>query len=599
VAIPSGYTLVGKHIDVDGTSVNVFKGVPFAEAPVGNLRFRPSVLKEGPTGDDDAVFYAQSSPPRCLTKTGDEDCLFLNVWAPENSNSGTSSAENIDNDITLFPVMVYIHGGGYFLGSIGDSRWDGKSFAANNVIVVTVQYRLHWLGNLDLAPIFGRRHVKDQYPNLGLDDQRVALQWVQQNIRALGGDPDNVTIFGHSSGASYVMCHLASGPSQPLFHKAIVQSGSHINTKIAGIGLSLAVRHIMLQIEKDVRCAEYVNDFISNILCRFFAGIGPDFDWWQNTADSSTLEEVYTKTRANAGLRSVGVVTAGLGYDICDAPYRVLQSKRNCFGDDKVVMAGIVMDEALSLFTTFPNYPGLDGSQDDCGALADTAVFTSPTLLATDIIKEDPSNTDKPGRREAWTDKRAVWGIIAEIVFGMPTKAILDAHKGPTYSYVVDRPNLSGSACRGPGTNHGAEHNSIWNRNIGTEDIVEMHYAWINFVTNGAPGNMTVGNTTIEWREYDEDDNQFTMIISKDLRWRSDPFGPERREIEKLLFLECAYLTPVGALVIRPICAHNPIYAFVLDITTFPRGFGAVRHYRQAEKDMEKVMALPSSADSP
>ncbi|KAL1477028.1 hypothetical protein MTO96_036083 [Rhipicephalus appendiculatus] len=137
-----------------------------------------------------------------------EDCLYLNVWAPLASTQQG------------FPVLVWFHGGMYQVGSAYEARYNGSALAAlNDVVVVSCNYRLSLLGFLDL------NHTMTP-GNLALWDQRAALQWVQRNIRAFGGDPGRVTIFGESSGAILLHGHILSPHSRGLFHRVFLMSGS-------------------------------------------------------------------------------------------------------------------------------------------------------------------------------------------------------------------------------------------------------------------------------------------------------------------------------------------------------------------------------------
>jgi para-nitrobenzyl esterase len=145
----------------------------------------------------------------------DEDCLRLNVQTPALDDAGR-------------PVMVWIHGGGFTSGSSSTPWYNGSSFARRgDVVVVTVNYRLGALGFLHLAEIGGAEHVSTGL--LGILDQVAALQWVQDNIAAFGGDPDDVTVFGESAGAMSVGTLLGMPAAQGLFHKAIAQSGAAAN----------------------------------------------------------------------------------------------------------------------------------------------------------------------------------------------------------------------------------------------------------------------------------------------------------------------------------------------------------------------------------
>ncbi len=197
----------------------LFQGIPFAAAPVGDLRFRPPQPAPGWTGTRDATQPGspcpQSGSATNPTTSTTEDCLFLNVTTP----AGLDAKKKDD-----LPVMVWIHGGSWRTGS-GD-RYDASKLALEgDAVVVTINYRLGPFGFLaqdDLSGAIGDAASG----SAGLLDQQAALRWVESNIEAFGGDRDNVTIFGESAGASSVCAQLASPTARGLFDKAIAQSYS-------------------------------------------------------------------------------------------------------------------------------------------------------------------------------------------------------------------------------------------------------------------------------------------------------------------------------------------------------------------------------------
>jgi para-nitrobenzyl esterase len=205
--------------------VRRFVGIPYAEPPVGDLRWKAPVENKPWSGVRPATEFggrcAQTgSALQGITATDNEDCLYLNVWAPDPAPA------------TPLPVLFWIHGGGNQNGSASDPVptlgadtlfYDGQSFAANQeVVVVSLNYRLGVFGYLAHSAL---RDEGSPSGNLGLLDQRLALEWVRDNIRAFGGDPNRVTIFGESAGARNVCFHVVSPGSRGLFHGAISQSG--------------------------------------------------------------------------------------------------------------------------------------------------------------------------------------------------------------------------------------------------------------------------------------------------------------------------------------------------------------------------------------
>ncbi len=204
--------------------VRSFKGVPFAAPPVGNLRWkapqRPAVWDGIRAATEYGAWCMQPETHRALpaptpvlppVPNMSEDCLTLNVWAPT-STKGPKR-----------PVMVWIHGGGFYMGSGAWPDWDGSHLVKNGVIVVTVNYRLGAFG-LFAHPALSAETNTEPVTNFALLDVVESLMWVKRNIAAFGGDPGNVTIFGESGGGVLVNLLMVSPLSEGLFHRAIAQS---------------------------------------------------------------------------------------------------------------------------------------------------------------------------------------------------------------------------------------------------------------------------------------------------------------------------------------------------------------------------------------
>jgi len=210
---------------VEGTvegGITVYKGIPFAAPPTGNLRWRPPQPVQNWDGVLKADKYAPACPqiqyyipifPKVETS---EDCLYLNVWTP-----AQSPAENL-------PVMVWIYGGAFAMGATSTPLYSGEQLAKMGVIVVSIAYRVGPLGFL-AHPDLTAESPQRVSGNYGLLDQIVALQWVQRNIKAFGGDPGRVTIFGESAGGISVSMLAASPLAKGLFHQAICESGGSFN----------------------------------------------------------------------------------------------------------------------------------------------------------------------------------------------------------------------------------------------------------------------------------------------------------------------------------------------------------------------------------
>jgi len=224
-----GFILVSSHAREDPTIVTVdggtvrgvaadglltFKGIPFARAPIGPLRWRAPQPVEPWSGVRDAkTVGADPMQPAHLATPGvaiSEDCLYLNVWSPESSSTNAR-----------LPVMVWIYGGGLVKG--GAALYPGQFLARQGIVVVTFNYRLGRIGFF-AHPAPAVEAPDEPRGNYGYMDQIAALKWVQRNIAGFGGDPNNVTIAGQSAGGGSVLVLLTSPLARGLFHRAILES---------------------------------------------------------------------------------------------------------------------------------------------------------------------------------------------------------------------------------------------------------------------------------------------------------------------------------------------------------------------------------------
>jgi para-nitrobenzyl esterase len=203
---------------VYSNGLSIYKGVPYAKPPLDNLRWREPQPVKPWRGVRTATAFAPAcmqtgvSMPGETPPTINEDCLYLNIWTP-----ARRAGERL-------PVIVWIHGGGYSTGSASMPLYWGDKLAHRGVIVVTIAYRLGPLGWL-AHPELTRESVHHSSGNYGLMDQLAALQWIQRNIEAFGGDPTRVTIAGQSAGAMAVSELMASPRAKGLFQRAIAESG--------------------------------------------------------------------------------------------------------------------------------------------------------------------------------------------------------------------------------------------------------------------------------------------------------------------------------------------------------------------------------------
>ena len=199
--------------------MHVFKNVPYAAPPVGDLRWRPPQPALAWSGTRDASRFGGACPQQYIKNLndglglpGNEDCLKLNVFAPSKSNKN-------------LPVMVWFHGGGLIVDGAKDPQFTPINLVKNGVIVITVDYRLGSLGFFASKELIEEAKAKGEpVGNYGTMDQIASLKWVKKNIEVFGGDPNNVTIFGQSAGGRSVTWLMVSDAAKGLFHKAIAQS---------------------------------------------------------------------------------------------------------------------------------------------------------------------------------------------------------------------------------------------------------------------------------------------------------------------------------------------------------------------------------------
>jgi para-nitrobenzyl esterase len=216
---------VVEGIPASGSTIRMFRGIPFAAPPVGDLRWNPPQPPPSWSGVRKATEFGARCMQGAIFKDmafrdpgPSEDCLYLNVWTP------ASSAQ------AHLPVMVWIYGGGFGAGSASEPRQDGENLAKKGVVVVSFNYRLGIFGFFP-HPELTKESPHQAAGNYGLLDQVAALEWVHKNIGAFGGDPDKVTIFGESAGSISVSLLMASPLSKGLFHRAIGESGGAFLTR--------------------------------------------------------------------------------------------------------------------------------------------------------------------------------------------------------------------------------------------------------------------------------------------------------------------------------------------------------------------------------
>jgi para-nitrobenzyl esterase len=279
--------LVAGKLSDDG-AIREFLGIPYAQSPLGSLRWKPpqSAAKWK------ATLKANEFGKRCIQSgtyydilfrdAGEsEDCLTLNVWAP-------AAPAN-----RKLPVMVWFYGGGFNMGGSSEARQDGTNLARKGVIVVSMNYRLGIFGFYTHRELSAesQNHVSGNY---GLLDQLAALEWVRRNISAFGGDPKSVTIFGESAGSSAVSCHMVSPLSKGLFVRAIGESGSIFKRKgldYPPLSISEKQNEHFAEVAFGTTSLEKLRSLPAEILVHAALGKGPEVPRFQPVIDGYFFPE--------------------------------------------------------------------------------------------------------------------------------------------------------------------------------------------------------------------------------------------------------------------------------------------------------------------
>ena len=479
----------------------VFRGIPYAAAPTGHLRWQPPQPRPSWDGVLETTRFGNQAPQNAsaldgmLGGTGEpaaegEDCLYLNVWTP-----GTNNAQR--------PVMFWIHGGAFTIGAGSQALYDGQYLAREgDVVVVTINYRMGALGFLNLQEATGGKIGATG--NEGLLDQVAALEWVRDNIAAFGGDPTNVTIFGESAGGMSVGCLLAMPSAEGLFHKAIPQSGAC---------------HTALSKSEAVKVAEAVMELL-----------GTDDPGALMHLPESTLTEVQTKLAAIAVERGL----AGMSFqpvvdgDVLSA--LPIERIRAGSASGIAIMAGCTTEE-WKLFSAF----GPDARNMTEEALTEAVGDIFGDSAAADVIAGYRAWLTATGKGADPSDVSAE--IMTDRVFWLPAMVLLEAqhaHDERTYGYLFDwkSPLMDGAM----GACHAVELGFVWGtydkNGAGTffgegpeADALSdfTRAAWIRFAHTGHPGD----DSGTAWPTYDAQ-NRATMVFSSSPEVVNDPGGPVR-----------------------------------------------------------------------
>jgi len=438
---------------IRANGLTVYKGIPFAAPPVGDLRWRPPVQAATWTGTRKADAFAPACAQVGVSMPGEtppatsEDCLYLNIWTPAKAETKTK----IKTAHEHLPVIVWIYGGGYINGSASMPLYWGDRLGQKGVIVVTIAYRLGPLGFLALSELT-RESPHHSSGNYGLMDQIAALEWIQRNIAGFGGDPKCVTIAGQSSGSISVSILMASPLAKGLFQRAVGESGGLFEP------FQLAPKFLLANAERD-------GD-------KYAASLG-----------APSLKELRrlpaTLLTGNAG----GIVHAVIEpYVLPLSPYEAFAAGKQ---NDVPLLIGSNADEARAMVDV----------THETAATFDSDLEQSVGQLPAALVAAYPHATDEEARQ-------ARLGLERDLRFGwdMWAWARLQAGTGqsPVFYYSFRQPPTfpADSVYAGWGASHFAElwyvfdhlDQSHWNWTAADRKLAdEMSSYWVNFARSGDP----------------------------------------------------------------------------------------------------------------
>jgi para-nitrobenzyl esterase len=436
-------------------AVRVFKGVPYAAPPVGPLRWKPPQPLKAWEGVRDATQFGYDCPqqanPLMLSRAPgqSEDCLTLSVWAPGDARAGDKR-----------PVMVWFYGGSFVVGSAANPRFDGEVFARDGVVYVTVSYRVGIFGFLAHPGLTAEseHHFSGNY---GLLDQIEALRWLRENVDAFGGDPDNVTIFGVSSGAATISLLMVSPLAQGLFQKAVLESPGNFRPLAKLADAEEAGRKL-----------------------------GDDVEELRRMSPEDLLSKQNLLVPAMRGLTTPRILRA------IEDGYVVPEDERDLYWSGRFQavpsILGTSFDEGTSLTRTWP----VDDVESATKVLEEN--FTRDLDGAKQLYLSDPAVAPRQAVADMFADTQFNYGAWS-------LARVLSKRQPQTFRYLFSRrrPGVE----RGP--DHGGEVTYVFKQvaegdlpfdetDVAVSDA--MHDAWIRFAHTGDPN----GGGLPSWPAYNE-----------------------------------------------------------------------------------------------
>ncbi len=485
-------TKSGKIQGIHENGLDIFKGIPFAEAPINDLRFCPPVKKKIWEGVLEVTEFGPTSPQpdsefRSLLgelPTANEDCLNLNIWTPGSDNQKR-------------PVMFWIHGGSFDWGGGATKFYNGTALAKHgNVVVITINYRLGALGY---------SYIPDLTANAGQLDQVAALKWVRDNIEFFGGDPRNVTIFGESAGGYAVLTLPAMPAAKGLFHKVIAQSAPYFVPEVSTKNTRSLMRKLKLK--------------------------RGDIEGFRKIPHEKIIETQQEMTNEKT-LNFLPFRPVIDGVSIPEHPLKTFQDGK-C--SDIKFMIGSNLNET-KIFTAFS--PELQERVNNSGELLISMGLGMIGIQADTKNMFEIYKEAREGKFSTETEE-IFHAIFTDIMFRIPTIRFLEAqciHQPNTYNYMF---TWETSAFGGiAGSPHAMEIPFVFNtinvKSKGNVDLVgtgldaealseKVMDAWIAFAHTGDPNHEGIPN----WPSYDKE-KRATMFLGKECKVVNDAFGKER-----------------------------------------------------------------------